>query len=95
MGIFSGSQTDPCFQNKNSGYRLTGYLANKRKSIWLLLLHSTIAVGIIHNSQEQKREGSGKGGQILKELYYSILREAHLSRKIRLKFGQKTLDLES
>ena len=22
--IFSGSQTDPCFQNKNSGCRLTG-----------------------------------------------------------------------
>ena len=44
-------------------------LANKRKSIWLLLLHSTIAVGIIHNSQEQRREEkSGKGGQILKEL---------------------------
>ena len=55
------------FMHHLNGTQLS--LANKRKSIWLLLLHSTIAVGIIHNSQEQRREEkSGKGGQILKEL---------------------------
>ena len=39
--FFSGSQTDPCFQNKNSGCRLTGRLASKLKfmahfCLWLL-----------------------------------------------------------
>ena len=33
--FFSGSQTDPCFQNKNSGCRLTGQL--KEKEIMLLV----------------------------------------------------------
>ena len=33
--IFSGSQTDPCFQNKNSGCRLTGQV---RK--WLIHVDS-------------------------------------------------------
>ena len=27
--FFSGSQTDPCFQNKNSGCRLTGRMTHK------------------------------------------------------------------
>ena len=31
LDLFSGSQTGPCFQNKNSGYRLTERLYKKNK----------------------------------------------------------------
>ena len=33
-----------------------------------IVTYSTIAVGIIHNSQEQKSKGRGKRGQILAEI---------------------------
>ena len=32
--LFSGSQTDPCFQNKNSGCRLTGRLEWPQIKVW-------------------------------------------------------------
>jgi hypothetical protein len=34
--IFSGSQTDPCFQNKNSGCRLTGRICQCIKISWVV-----------------------------------------------------------
>ena len=34
--FFSGSQTDPCFQNKNSGFRLTGWRCFFTDTIWIV-----------------------------------------------------------